>query len=110
VLLRWRAALIGGLDAEAKATAHQRMRNFAEGEAARPAGKPRIYSCSVRALAHCEGIMRDAAWSDRCEGTITSIRATCPRSSSEIAQVLSNGFTPCADGDLLHVDAAGREE
>lgn len=87
-----RAALIGGLDAEAKATAHQRMRNFAAGEAARPAGKPRIYSCSVRALAHREGIMRDAAWSGQCERTITSIRATCPRSSSEIAQVLSNGF------------------
>jgi len=33
--------LIGGLDAEAEATADKRSRNFAKGEAARRAGKPR---------------------------------------------------------------------
>jgi len=30
-----RAAVIGGLDAEAKATGNERLRNFAKGEAAR---------------------------------------------------------------------------
>ena len=36
-----RAALIGGLDAEATATGHKRMRNFTESKAARLAGEPR---------------------------------------------------------------------
>jgi hypothetical protein len=61
-----RAALIGGLDAEAKATADKRLRNFAD-QAKRP-GLPESRGLALEAGARRRsvGIMRDA-FQARCK-------------------------------------------
>lgn len=66
--------MIGGLDAEAKATGDKRLRNFAYGEAARLSRKAEGYALEAGAPRRRVGTMRDrhsAAQMELEDGSIT---------------------------------------